>query len=311
MIRTALAVSVAVVVLAAISALSLSGLGEWDGAAADDHRRSLSAEVVARKASNGTIVFCVEVGDSRERICPQRRRLRFADAPDGRWLTSEWFFIAPEGSLRIRARRLGERLEFDLQLRADGTQTTLQPRRRFLNWPTTPINQWLRSSTVTIELPAEAHWELGGQGMAPWAARLELNAPAPEFRLPQLGGEHQLISLSDARRSGQPTLILFWSSWSPYASETFAELAALAAGGNVRVVAVNVYEESKGAAISLAERVGVGMTHLADADGSVARHYRVDGLPELFVVDALGVYRGVIRGAAPLGEVLALEYGIE
>ena len=54
-----------------------------------------------------------------------------------------------------------------------------------------------------------------------------------------------------------------------------------------------------------------GLLHLSDVDGSVARHYRVDGLPELFLLDSRGVYRGVIRGAAPLAEILAAIRAIE
>ena len=296
---------------AALTLLALIGLVATTGASAQDGEATLSARIAALRANDGTIVFCVELSNSSEQVCPQRRRLNFANAPDGRWLTSEWFFIAPETSLRIRARRLGERLEFGLQLNADGTRETLLPRRRFLTWEGTPIGQWQRSSTVALRLPAAPHWELSGGGVASWAARLTLDQPAPEFRLPSLSDAGRLTALSELRAPGRATIIVFWASWAPYALDTLALLERLAPQRAFTLIAINVYETPREAAAALRNHPAAVAIHLHDASGAVARHYRVDGLPEIFLLDASGIYRAVIRGAAPLAEITAALDAIE
>ena len=293
-------------IAAALTLLALIGLIATTGASAQDGEATLSARIAALRANDGTIVFCVELSNSSEQVCPQRRRLNFANAPDGRWLTSEWFFIAPETSLRIRARRLGERLEFGLQLNADGTRETLLPRRRFLTWERTPIGQWRRSSTVALRLPALPHWELNGQGVAPGASRLTLDQPAPEFRLPTLDPNEPGATLSELRTPGAPTVLVFWASWAPYALDTLDALERLASQRALTLIAINVYETPREAEAALRDHPAAVAIHLHDPNGAVARHYRVDGLPEIFLLDANGVYRAVIRGAAPLDEILAV-----
>ena len=285
--------------------LTLIGIIATTRAFAEDGEGTLPARIAALRANDGTIAFCVELGETRERICPQRRRVRFADAPDGTWLASEWLFIAAETSLRIRVQRVDERLEFALQLNADGVREHLLPRRRFLAWDRAPVGQWQRSSVVTLRLAALPHWELNGQGVAPWASRLTLDQPAPEFRLRSLEPGGALAMLSELRRPGAPTAIVFWASWAPYGLNTLNSLERLASQRTFTLIAINVYEEQADAIAALREQ-GAGVAiHLRDADAAVARHYRVDGLPEIFLLDGAGFYRAVIRGAAPLHEILA------
>ena len=125
---TASRILAALTLLALLALLAFIGLIVPAAASAQDGGDTLSARIAALRSHNETIRFCVELSDGQtERVCPQRSRLRFADAPDGTWLQSEWFFIAPETSLRIRARRVGDRLEFGLQLNADGTRPDPAP----------------------------------------------------------------------------------------------------------------------------------------------------------------------------------------
>ena len=293
-------------ILAALTLLAFIGLIVPAAASAQDGGDTLSARIAALRSDNETIRFCVELSDGQtERVCPQRSRLRFTDAPDGTWLQSEWFVIAPETSLRIRARRVGERLEFGLQFNADGAVQTLLPRLRFLTWERAPIGRWLRSSTVALRLPAAPHWELSGTGVAPGANRLELNQPAPEFRLQTLGADRRLAPLSELRSPGAPTVIVFWASWAPYALDTLALLEQLASQRALTLIAINVYETPREAQAALSDHPGARAHHLHDDAAAVASHYRVDGLPEMFLLDERGVYRAVIRGAAPLEEILA------
>ena len=79
----------------------------------------------------------------------------------------------------------------------------------------------------------------------------------------------------------------------------------MAALDKVQVIAVNIYEESAATAKAMAQQHD-GLTHLLDTEGAVAQHYRVDGVPELIVLDSAGIYRETIQGPVPTRELLAV-----
>ena len=308
----ALAVSAPIVALAALILLAGSSR-------ADAQDASLSVSLASWKSADGTIELCIDlrdaaVGDTRQ--CPQRRQLTFARAPDARWLRSRSIAVAPEVELWVRARRVGQRLDLGLGYSIEGARRGLRARSWSIDWPSAPVDQWQTTSEIPLRLPVAPHPELWDTpaGIVAGAKRLQMGTPAPEFRLPELGADDEsLLSLSSIRSPDQRvTLIVFWASWAPLVGETLSVLGDLAQReDNIQVIGINVYETSPGAGPAFAERFGVNLLHLADLDGSVAQHYRVDGLPELFVLDSEGVYRGVIRGAAPLTEILSAIYGIE
>lgn len=301
--------------LGAVAALALV----LTSSSVDAQSSRLSVGIATWTSADGVIELCANLRDASvglARQCPERRRLTVERAAENRWLRSRSAYIAPEVAIWVRARRVGDRLDLGLGLSIEGVARGVRARSWSLHWPTAPIDQWQQTSFVSIELPVAPHPELWDSpaGIAPGAPRLEVGRPAPEFRLPRLGGpDDDLVSLSAARSGSERlTLIVFWSSWAPFVGETLSVLGDLEdRAGDILVVGVNVYEVDDGAGEAFIRNRGVGLLHLVDADGSVAQHYRVDGLPELFVLDSDGVYRGVIRGAAPLTEILSAIYGVE
>ena len=304
-----------VAILGLIGALvGLALLGAMRPAGAQDV--SVSANLAVWKSSDGVAQICIELrdtisGQAREaRQCPSRGRLTFAHAPEDRWLRSNAVEIGPEISVWARARRVGDRLDMALGLSIEGEARGLRTRSWNLDWPSAATDRWLRTSAINIALPAALHPELWpvDVGIAAGAARLEPGQPAPQFSLPLLGADaDDLTSLSEARAKGtEVTLIVFWASWAPYVEDTLTSLVGLSqSNAGLQVIGVNAYEVDDQSARAVAQSYGTGLLHLVDADGSVAEHYRVDGLPEFFLLDSDGVYRAVVRGAAPMSEILA------
>ncbi len=280
---------------------------------------SLRANMAIWTSDAGYAEFCVDLRDAvagQTRQCPERRRLTFARAPEGRWLRSANLHIAPEVAIYARARRSGSLLHYGLGVTIEGVTRGLSSRTWRLDWDATESNQWVLSSAVSLSLPVAPHPELWPviSGIVAGAHRLEVGKTAPEFILPVLGGDDEsLVSLSGARVGGERlTLIVFWSSWAPFVGQTLDALADLAARrDDVLVIGISVYEVDEGAGEEFVITHGTDLLHLVDTTGDVAHHYRVDGVPELFVLDQDGVYRGVIRGAAPLAQILSVLNTVE
>ena len=279
----------------------------------------LDARVATWMSADGVLELCVDLRDpiaGETRQCPDRRMLRVDRAPENRWLRSNTAYIGPETGVWIRVRRIGEQLELGLALTIEGRARGIRRTSWVLDWASLPTERWQQTTTAPLRLSAAPHPELwqSDAGIAVGARRLEVGKAAPEFLLPTLGGpDDSLISLSEARGGGESlTLIVFWSSWAPLVGETLSVLGDLAASEpDVLIIGINVYEVDETAGQSFSRSYGTELLHLVDADGSVAQHYRVDGVPELFVLDSAGIYRGVIRGAAPLTEILSAIYGVE
>ena len=286
---------------------------------ADGQESSLRANIAAWRSEDGVLEFCVDFRDNvagETRQCPDLRRLTLSRAPQNRWLRSRAIDVAPEVSVWVRIRRVGNQLDLGLGVSNEGRARGLRASSWMLHLETLPTARWVQTSTVTLRLPAAPHPELWPPvlGIVAGAARLEMGKVAPQFKLPVLNSEDDaVLSLSDIRTGDEKlTLIVFWASWAPFVGETLAVLGDLAAREDkVLVLGINVYEVSDGAAEEFVENYGTDLLHLVDTDGSVAQHYRVDGVPELFVIDSDGIYRGVIRGAAPLTEILSAIYGVE
>ncbi len=274
----------------------------------------LSVRVAMRMSAEGVAEFCIDLRDAaaETRLCPGQRSLLVERAPQSRWMRSRSVFFGPELSLWVRARREGDHLRVGLGIKMGDEARNLRRTSWSFEWRRAPRDLWQRTTARTVELPAEPHPELWDQAakIVSESRRLELDQPAPEFRLPRLDAEHdRLVSLSDARNAdegGVAVILVFWSSWAPYASETLLMLGELAQDDpDLRVVGINVYESSLQVAAEFAAQYGDGMLHLSDAHGAVAEHYRVDGVPEIFLIDADGVYRGAVRGPAPRAVIMS------
>ncbi len=275
---------------------------------------ALRASVAIWVSDQGTAEFCADLHDPDGRTtrqCPERRRVTMSQAPEGRWLRSNDLSVAPEVEIYLRANRSGNQMRYGLGVRIEGVARGLRAHDWVFDIDTAEANYWIVSSSVRLQLPVAPHPELWplASGMVPGAHRLEVGKPAPEFLLPVLGAEDgSLVSLSSAREgASQLTLIVFWASWAPFVDETLSQLAGIAArDSGVQVIGVNVYEVEEGGAEAFVQHTGSNLLHLVDSSGAVAQHYRVDGLPELYVLDRDGVYVGVIRGAAPLAQILSV-----
>ena len=288
--RLGLAVSFAVLA----SLIALAAVGAQSG--------SVEARIAARKAADGRVELCLQLGAEKEPRCPVERYFPYPDATVDRWLQSSPLTV-DDASLRVRARRDdGPWIELALIVALDGETNILTPQRRFFNWETAETGRWLRSSWVSMDTISAS----SALGVAENAARLQVERRAPEFTLPRLENEG-LISLSDYR--GKTVVLAFWASWSAGDRELLNRLDALwraqgGSQGDLAVLAINVYD-TPGAASRAFVQAGVGFPGLIDAQAAVTRHYRVDGLPELLLIDAGGVYRERLTGAADTAAIQA------
>jgi peroxiredoxin len=119
-------------------------------------------------------------------------------------------------------------------------------------------------------------------------------APAPDFTLAGLDGK--TVRLADFR--GRVVFLNFWATWCPPCREEMPAMQALAGDlekQGLVVLAVN-YEESAETAEAFVRETGLALPVLLDPDGTVARRYRVPGLPASFFIDRRGALVGSVLG---------------
>lgn len=157
---------------------------------------------------------------------------------------------------------------------------------------------------AAVLLPAvrgERTQESDSAGSAPGAAA-EAGAPAPgtkaiDFTLPDPEGKK--TRLRDMR--GKVVVLSFWATWCPPCREELPHLDAIHRKYQdkpVRVLAVNLDQQGSALRQWLKDR-NLTFTALADADQSVAKKYRVEGIPTLFVIDQKGRIRHRAVGYDP------------
>ena len=137
---------------------------------------------------------------------------------------------------------------------------------------------------------------------------LETDRPAPDFALDVLDGEP--ARLSDFR--GKTVVLNFWASWCPPCRAEMPEFQALwerrgpSGPDDLVVLAVDFLpEDSVADAANFAREFGLTFPVLFDADGSVARRYRVRGFPATFFIDRRGVVRTTAFGPV-FGDLLEI-----
>ena len=127
----------------------------------------------------------------------------------------------------------------------------------------------------------------------------QVGKPAPNFQLPNLGG--QSVSLSDFQ--GKPVLINFWASWCPpcriempYIQEVFEEWS----GQGLVVLAINIGESSSKVK-EFMENHALSFPVLLDMQGKVAEQYNVLiwGIPTTFFIDKDGIIQAIRVGIFP------------
>jgi cytochrome c biogenesis protein CcmG/thiol:disulfide interchange protein DsbE len=115
-----------------------------------------------------------------------------------------------------------------------------------------------------------------------------IGKPAPAFRLPPLGGPGRFVSPQDW--AGAPIVVNYWASWCTPCLEEQPLLLEKAAAG-ARIAGIN-YKDQDSDAVAWLSRHGNPFSQvLVDAEGSAGLDWGVYGVPETYVVDAVGVIR--------------------
>jgi len=126
---------------------------------------------------------------------------------------------------------------------------------------------------------------------------------APDFKLGLWDGG--TVTLSELK--GKVVLVNFWTSWCPPCRKempaiesvyrSYKDLGLVVIGLNLTA------QDSKQAAASFVQEIGVTFPIALDLDNSVGNLYRVTALPTSFFIDRKGVIRSVIVGG-PMSEAL-------
>ena len=117
---------------------------------------------------------------------------------------------------------------------------------------------------------------------------MEINLPAPDFSLPDLGGT--IHRLGDYR--GRIAVINFWSAECPWVERVDRELlAGLTAWGEGLVLLTVAANASESDALVAATARARRLPLVLRASPGVLDDYAVEVTPQLFVVDAGGILR--------------------
>lgn len=123
-----------------------------------------------------------------------------------------------------------------------------------------------------------------------WHTRDAPAGPAPAFEGALLGGTP--VSLADMQ--GRPALLHFWATWCPICGLEQGTIDALADDHPVLTVVMDEATTDEIRAYMEAKDVDYPAIH--DRDFSIARQYRIRGVPTSFVLDADGNIRFVETG---------------
>lgn len=118
-----------------------------------------------------------------------------------------------------------------------------------------------------------------------------------DFTLPDMKGNPVSLGTFQGKK---PVLLVFWATWCPGCNEAVPAINRIHAesgGGNrLEVLALN-YKESKAKVASFIREKQVAYPVLLDKRGTVARKFRVLGIPTYILIDAAG--RTAFRGYEP------------
>lgn len=127
---------------------------------------------------------------------------------------------------------------------------------------------------------------------------MEINGPAPDFELPDLGGT--LHRLRDYR--GKIVIVNFWSCECPHAERTDRAIMAMFVQWSEEVVLLPVASNRIESPEALAEAARIRRLPLVLVDGEdvVADLYEALTTPHVFVIDRDGIlrYRGAVDDVA-------------
>jgi len=125
-------------------------------------------------------------------------------------------------------------------------------------------------------------------------ATADVGQPAPELRLPLVGGGEQDL----ATYRGRPVILNYWATWcEPCRAEmpVFERAQQQYREQGLVVLGVN-FQERDEQILAFEKEVGVTFPSLVDRTGEVTRRWRATALPTTFLVDRQGIIRDVRVG---------------
>jgi len=111
-------------------------------------------------------------------------------------------------------------------------------------------------------------------------------AEGTEFTLESAGGER----VSIRRFVGtKPVLIVFWATWCPHCNAAVPAINEIQSrlSGRLQILAID-FMESREKVMAFMKTKGVTYPVLYDSEGTVARNYRVVGIPTYVLLDKEG-----------------------
>ncbi len=143
------------------------------------------------------------------------------------------------------------------------------------------MRRWAAPVTALVILLAGALW------YQQYLARVRAGFPAPDFALPDLGGN--LRRLSDFR--GKVVLLNVWATWCAPCREEMPSMEQLhraLRNEEFAILAVSQDQDGARAVAPFVEEFGITFPVLIDPRGEVARKFGVTGYPETFIIDKDG-----------------------
>jgi peroxiredoxin len=142
--------------------------------------------------------------------------------------------------------------------------------------------------------------------MPVWAqVGLDVGQKAPDFSAAGLDGKTQRLSTVTA--ASRATVVYFWATWCPPCIGEFLELETLSRklkDQGVTLLSIN-FKETASTAKTFTDDAGASFPVLLDTDGKIAAQFLVWPLPAIFVLDAKGIVRHKIIGAANMAALEA------
>jgi len=123
-------------------------------------------------------------------------------------------------------------------------------------------------------------------------------ATLPPFSLPDLEGK----AWSDAAFAGKPIIIDFWATWCATCKETVPNLLEIAhkyKDKGLVVVGISVDKGSDSKIKKAAKKLGIDYLVLRDKENALSKDFGFNGIPSLYVFDAMGKAQLALPGYDP------------